>query len=255
MEHATKMYLVPQHQLDKLKQLPSVDSDPSIRRVAQTELDKEMALVLDSPSTDINEKAKKYANILQRYLALTRQGEQEKSVLTLSTPTVQTYETGVTAYPDNGDAITANILKYIPKRSEKNAEYILNAIRGAQDRVSWNEQGEIVFKGQVCKGSHVYDLIKNVTANQNVSDAARPPGWKAFLKTLSDLNVPLSVVPNPNVRGTLMRLKNGYDSFSDASSVASDEREPVVKRKRKTITLSPAFCTPLSRGDTKWSSF
>lgn len=254
MEHTTKMYLVPQHQIDKLKQPSPQDSELSIRRVAQTELDKEIAHVLDSPCVDIHEKAKKYTNILQRYLSLVRQGEREKTVLTLSSPIAQTYDAGVTTYPDDGDVFIANILKHIPKRSQKNAEYILDALRGASDRVSWTEQGEIVFNGQVFKGSHVHDLIKNVTATHNVSDAARPPGWKKFLKTLADLNMPLSVVPNAHVRGTLSILKNSFNSFSDTSSETSAVGIPVVKRKRKNVVLSPSFRTPMSQ-NASWSKY
>ena len=47
--------------------------------MAQNELDKAMIDVLNLPDTDVYEKAKKYAGILQRYLALTKQNQLEKT--------------------------------------------------------------------------------------------------------------------------------------------------------------------------------
>lgn len=122
MEYTQKMYLVPQHQLDKLKQ----STDVSIRRAAQTELDKEMAEVLDSPGNDMYDKAKKYAGILQRYLSLVKQDARENSVLTLSTPDRHTTDVGVNAvstpYPhasDVRDLVSDEILKRVQKKSKK----------------------------------------------------------------------------------------------------------------------------------------
>lgn len=112
------------------------------------------------------------------------------------------------------------------KRSRKNAEHILDALRNVADRVSWNTQGEIIFNGQCIRGSHVFDLIKNVTAPHNVSDAARPVGWDMFLKTLADLNITLSVVPNiPSIRRTISGLKSGVDT----------ESQSFVKKKKKRV--------------------
>ena len=87
MENTQKMFLVPQHQLDALKQPHQYDqNNKSIRQTAQNELDKAMTDVLNLPDTDVYEKAKKYAVILQRYLVLTKQNKLEKNVLTLSIP-------------------------------------------------------------------------------------------------------------------------------------------------------------------------
>ena len=85
MEHTQKMFLVPQHQLDTLKHPQQYDQHTkSIRQTAQNELDKAMTDVLNLPDTDVYEKAKKYAVILQRYLVLTKQNELEKNVFIIT---------------------------------------------------------------------------------------------------------------------------------------------------------------------------
>lgn len=258
MEYTQKMYLVPQQQLDRLKQQQQ-DANVSIRRAAQTELDKEMSEVLDSEDVNMSEKAKKYSKILQRYLSLVKQEASEKSTLTLSMPHVQTSDVGVTAEFDSGGNadVEESILKYIPRRSKTNAGHILDALRRAPGKVSWTKSGEVIINGQNIRGSHVFDLIKNVTSSHNVS--VKPPGWEMFLKTLAELNVPLSIVPNMKVRDTISGFKTGFDSQSDTSI----EGEHVVrqKKKEKSIVLSPNFSTPLKtptavgRKKNNWTDF
>ena len=71
MEHTQKMFLIPHQQLELLKQQQQQQhpmQNPSIRQEAANELDKSMIDVLNQDDTDLYEKAKKYARILQRYL-------------------------------------------------------------------------------------------------------------------------------------------------------------------------------------------
>ncbi|MDG2555622.1 hypothetical protein P7M41_26895, partial [Vibrio parahaemolyticus] len=61
MEHAQKMFLVPQHQLDMLKQQQQQQQQyqdqntASIRQVVQNDLDRAMSDILKLPDTDIYE--------------------------------------------------------------------------------------------------------------------------------------------------------------------------------------------------------
>ena len=76
MDHTHKMYLVPQHQLDALKHTQPRDS---VRQTAENELDKAIAMVLNTPDTDLYEKAARYGAVLQRYLSMVKQGQRELS--------------------------------------------------------------------------------------------------------------------------------------------------------------------------------
>ncbi len=73
---------------------------------------------------------------------------------------------------------------------------------------AWNESGEFVFKGKAVPGSHMLDLLKNVTAPHQVRDDRRPLGWSEFLQAFAELNIPFSTVPNNHVRSVITSLKS-----------------------------------------------
>ena len=265
MDYTQKMFLVPQSQLNALRQPPNPHID--IRESAQNELDKAMGEVLNSPSDDIYEKAKKYTNILQRYLSFSKQGDCEKNILTLLLPE-KTPTTGVDGEQDGKDRMIKDILLHIPNRNKNNARYILSALSNAPHLVSWNTHGEIVIGGRSVKGSHLYDLIKNVTSQHNMS--TRPVGWTEFLKTLADLNIPSTTIPNKNVREMVTRIKSGAygddgDDDDDAQDSidfgASRKSTPVhsmdlgARRKKSTPALAALFTPPAARMPENWELY
>lgn len=241
MEHTQKMFLVPQHQLDALKQPQQYEQNRSIRQTAQNELDKAMTDVLNLPDTDVYEKAKKYAGILQRYLVMTKQNELEKNLLTLSIPNTSDLVAPIDDQ-DKKDLIAEEVLKHMPKRSRKNAEHILEAAARAKNVISWTDQGEIVIDNRPVRGSHLYDLIKSVTATHNVLDDSRPVGWNAFLKTMARLNIPLSAIPNTLVRRAITEYKVIDDTFDNESFMSRDASH---KRKRLSLGRTHRSSTPL----------
>ncbi|KAK2920582.1 hypothetical protein Q8A73_000067 [Channa argus] len=201
MDHAQKMYLIPRHQLDALKQHQQNQNTGSIRQSVENEIDKAMANILSLPDTDLYEKAKKYSSVLQRYLSLVKQSDREKGVnLTLSggepsdvvhPKVTQVYDAG--AY-GTSDVMLEDILKHMPVKHKRHAQHILDTM--AKNSVSWTGQGERVVDGEVLKGSHIYDLVKSITQPQGVSDDKRPLGWDKFLQVMASLNMPLSSIPN-----------------------------------------------------------
>ncbi len=83
MEYAEKMYLVPQHQLDKAR---TENVRETIQQSVENDLDVAMRNIL--LRTDLNpyEKAKLYTNTLSRFLTIVKQGDRESGVLTQSLP-------------------------------------------------------------------------------------------------------------------------------------------------------------------------
>lgn len=210
MEHAEKMYLVPQHQLEKLK---SGNGRENIQQVVENDLDDSVRNIL--LRTDLNqyEKAKLYTNILSRFLAIVKQGDRETSMLTLALPNPapdhkdDVVATNVEA-GGNVEDVVAEVLKNVPARSVKNSRYILDKMSKAKGISSWTESGEFVFRGKAVQGSHMVDLLKNVTAPQKVRDDRRPLGWSEFLQAFAELNIPFSTVPNHHVRRMINGLKS-----------------------------------------------
>ena len=82
---------------------------------------------------------------------------------------------------------------------EKNASYVMDKISKSGDVASWNDEGEFIFKGKTIKGSHMLDLVKNLTAPHKVSDDRRPLGWPEMFQTVANLNIPFSTIPNVSV--------------------------------------------------------
>lgn len=206
MEYAEKMYLVPRYQLDKLK---SENVRENIQQVVENDLDTSIRNILLRSDLDQYEKVKLYSNILTRYLAVVKQGDQESAALTLSLP--QTTSTVADRKDDKDeaemDAVADEVMKNVPSRSVKNSRYILEKMTKAKDLSAWNTSGEFVFKGRPIPGSHMLDLIKSITNPQKVRDDRRPMGWSEFLQAFAELNIPFSTVPSQHVRRAIHSLR------------------------------------------------
>ena len=209
MDYAEKLYLVPQRQLDSLK-----NNEPPIplRQSVENELDTSINNVLSRTDLDQHEKAKLYTGLLQRYLALVKQGAVETNALTLNLPQTSVNSDPVTPLTPQttdsdvgGDVMVEEILRNIPMQRRKNAQYILEKMLNAQDTARWRETGEFVFNGSVIPGTHIFDLVKSATAPQMTR--RRPQGWDEFLRAIAKLNIPLSTVPNRQVQQAVDSLK------------------------------------------------
>ena len=51
------------------------------------------------------------------------------------------------------------------------------------------------------------DLIKHLSVSYKKAQRSTPKGWSGFLNTLSELNIPLSSVNNPDAREQYSKLK------------------------------------------------
>lgn len=265
MEHVQKMFLVPQHQLDLIKQQQQQQQTGSIRQQSQNELDKEMLHVLQDSDVDVYEKAKKYSDILQRYLTLVRQGAREKNVLSLSLPEqfnrdVQPQSADTS--PVHGDAgvrdlVAENVLTHIPKRSRRNAELILSAVSRSPHLISYNDKGEIVVDKHTIPGSHIYDLIKGVTTTHTPSEGLRPIGWTEFLKAVSDLNVPLSAISNTGIRKTVAMYKTDHTLFEDPGFLKHTPKKitPGGPLRHSTLKKIKNKKNKLKGGPVEWLDF
>ena len=159
MESAEKMYLVPQHQLDKLKTMTS--GKENVRNTVENDLDETMRHILTRSDLSHYEKAKLYASALQRFLNIVKQGDEETARLTLSLPVESENKTVIGVTDDQQttkDEIAKEVIGNVPVRTRKNASYIMDKISKSGDVASWNDEGEFIFKGKKIKGLHMFDL-------------------------------------------------------------------------------------------------
>ena len=79
---------------------------------------------------------------------------------------------------------TEVILSAIPKNYRTRAQALLNHITAdPQHRFRWNQQGELIYRGQVIPGSHITDLLKNSQRH------SQPVGLQEFQDGLKELNI------------------------------------------------------------------
>lgn len=229
MEHAERMYLVPQRQLDKLK---AGTARESIHQVVENDLDMTMRDILHRNDLEPHAKAKMYTSVLQRFLTLSKLADSETNTLTLSLPSPvhadKEEEPAVSTGTNTQhvlDVVADDVLKNIPQRNEKNVRYILDKMSKTKDIASWTESGEFVFKGRTIPGSHMLDLVKSVMAPQKILDERRPTGWNEFLEAFASLNMPYSMVPNHYVRHTINSFKTKSTPPITKSSKKSKKHE------------------------------
>ena len=79
------------------------------------------------------------------------------------------------------------IISAMPKSLKRKAEALLRYI---EKEVSWNDKGELVYRGETLSGSHFTDLIRYTLQEYG---EAPPPHYEAFVEILQRANVPKSV--------------------------------------------------------------
>ena len=240
-----KMYLISPQQLSKMTR-----PEPSIRQTAEDDLNEKMSAVLNDPRLNSYEKAKRYEALMLRYLTLLKQSEKERHrvTLTLHPDVAQSQHSasssdapaadapvdgadgGVAAAsaPDPQsllDEAASDVITNLPLHDRKNALYIMQKL--AANDVRWSSRGEFIYKGSVVKGSHMIDLFKNLSQpNKKKKTQTMPKGWTSFLNTLSVLNIPVSMVKNPQAREQYRQLRMDGDGFEEKSPRQKRQKSP-----------------------------
>jgi hypothetical protein len=63
--------------------------------------------------------------------------------------------------PVKQDLFDDEILESVPKTMKAKAQLLLKKIKSSPD-ISWNEKGELKYKGETVRGSNVVDLVNDV---------------------------------------------------------------------------------------------
>jgi hypothetical protein len=93
----------------------------------------------------------------------------------------------VAAAPDlvKQDLIDDEILESVPKTMKAKAQLLLKKMKSNPD-ISWNEKGELKYKGQTVQGSNVVELVNDVLRKRKYFN---PQGWETFGEALREANV------------------------------------------------------------------
>ena len=113
--------------------------------------------------------------------------------------------------------------------------------------MGWTERGELIFGGEVIKGSNIVDLVNDVLRNRKTFD--HPHGWGQFARALRGSNVPRDLVGNRGLWDWMHRESATSDAFSSEDGVT-----PPRRKRRNTPVRRSRYSTPLTSKSRKFST-
>lgn len=178
MNHAKKMALVDPRFLP---------TQPYVRRMS--DLDERMKDILERSDLNEIEKVKLYNQALQKYIIYEDQSHQPPPPIRV---TLNDDEKRVEDIAINTRDMDAEVLESVPKNYKKKVSLLLDRLKRNQN-LSWNENGEMVYKGQVHPNSNILDLVNDIVRKRKDFN---PTGWQTFAEVLREMNIPRELVGN-----------------------------------------------------------
>ena len=88
------------------------------------------------------------------------------------------------------DLIDNEIMESVPKTMKAKVQLLLKKMKSSPD-ISWNEKGELKYKGETVQGSNVVELVNDVLSKRQYFN---PQGWETFREALRKANVPQDLI-------------------------------------------------------------
>ncbi len=139
-------------------------------------LDKKMQTILEREDLSADERLKLYDQSFTRYLNV-YDDYRPRPVAVAPEPVKQ-------------DLIDNEILESVPKTMKAKVQLLLKKMKSSPD-ISWNEKGELKYKGETVQGSNVVDLVNDVLRKRKYFN---PQGWETFGEALREANVPQDLI-------------------------------------------------------------
>lgn len=99
----------------------------------------------------------------------------------------------------------------IPSLFKRNSQAILDHFLDHKDTLTWNERGEIIYKGHVIAGSNLTDLLKD---SQRSYKHLNPLGDREFYRAWAELNMPEGLLGNEQRKAEVRNYKtNPNDQY------------------------------------------
>ena len=183
---------------------------PSMREKTLSRLDEEIEKALSSDLPD-NEKAAKYISALQKYLY---------------------YETP--NKPVEEKTSESDVLNTVSSTQRHKAKRILEHLK-SDSSFKINDGGEISYNQQKISKSHLGDLLNDLLKKKSTEE---PPGWQQFSNSLKSLDIPKSLVENPDrwnyMHPVIKKGKKKTKKTSPAVSIQSFSPSPRRGGRRRT---------------------
>ena len=122
---------------------------------------------------------------------------------------------------DSIQKLDHDVIKVLPSHLHEAGTIILAKLRESP-KISWDEIGTVSIEGSEIKGSNIADLLFGMLKQASF----KPTGMLEFLKIVSELNIPLSMIGNPKQLGIVEKLRD-------------DGSMPVLKANKRLINWMP----------------
>ena len=144
-----------------------------------------------------------------------------------------------------------DILGHLNDNVDKNnAEELLHCFLTSTDILTWNLQGEIVYKGQNIRGTNIVDLLQYTVLPYNTV-IPEPARLNIFLKGLAKLEIDKSLIVNGRVLTMLAHKWSHQDTQSDKSEDESEDMDTTCNSCNKDLHISHLGTCPVCA----WTDF
>jgi hypothetical protein len=135
---------------------------------------------------------------------------------------------------------------------KNNAEELLHCILTSTDILTWNLQGEIVYKGQNIRGTNIVELLQYTVLPYN-TEIPETAGLNIFLKGLTKLEIDKIQIVNGRLLTVLAhkQLLHDVDTQSDKSKDESEDVDTTCNSCNKDLHISHLGTCPICA----WTDF
>lgn len=204
------MALVPEKMLETMQYYQKQNIAPLTTNLVQ--MDNKMGDILQRKDLSVDDKAKMYAQTLQRYLTMyDKQNNPESSLATISdipstiNTSGQSSEEEVYKEPSHTTIFDQDMMESVPKSMRSRAQSLLKKLKKHEDIVSYNDKGELIYKNKTYPGTNFTDLFQDVLRQRKTF---KPPGVDTFLRALGDINLPADLVKNVDRRKLMIQYRD-----------------------------------------------
>ena len=199
--------------------------------------------------TDLPDDAKLslYQQTLRQFLQFDHARKTDPMSVTMSTPAEGTGGGSEDQGPSGGTTdrdpatlaerdLTPHILESVPKSLQRKAKLLINNLKH-NDVMTWNKKGELIYEGNVVKGSNIFDLVNDTLRNKK---GFAPHGFQYFMHGLAKSNAPESVIGNEARRSVVRKYKQmGPEEKRLLPVIPTSPPPPPSRRRRLKVVSTP----------------
>lgn len=190
------MLLVPE---EVMKRLTSPAPNPVVESVGRA--DENLQTIMDSKLKD-DTKWKLYQQSMHRYI------DQFNSSINPDAATVTSKSHDMLS--------TETIVSCIPDKYKSKARQLVELLRSSE-KLLWDQNGQVNLNGRQLIGSNITDLVVDVLR----ASKQTPIGSDQFIELLAELNIPESLITNPERRNKLRAVKHAMSDTEEDRATSS----------------------------------